>query len=821
MHRFLMFLLALAALAVGVASWAQSPSSVEAAGPSQALFNSPFYTCVRNFYVATTGNDANNGSAGSPWRTIQNADTSSRTGGDCINVAPGTYQAGVLVQHGGTAPTATGYVVYRCQVLDACHILAPGGGHLWGFANTGNFVVVDGFELDGNNSLQTDGIADTCIGTDDATYGAGGNSTQAGASSHHIWVLNNIIHHCNLAGVNLSGKEWYYTIHNTVYHNSFSSGYQGSGIGYVVVQCIEAGGKNCYTSGAQGVPASDYSYAPSSNDLTASQPAGYFPFHNVVAWNAVYNNRINYNNSVGCANHTDGNGIIMDTFLDLFSNTLVYPYQTLVMGNVSYYNGGRGVHVFRTSNVTVANNTVFNNNTDTCLASAAFALGDLSQQGGTNNVWINNVSKAVQNRIGNNCALLAGNGDVITDVNNTFASNVLSTAESSTGNLPCLFDNDVSYFSCSSNKCSTDPLFVNATAGVAAGSNNQPTGGTWTPGNSNFAIATSSPAYNYGQLQSYLSAQASDSGSCYHTLPSCPTKAVNTHDFNGDGKSDIAWRDTSGDTAIWLMNGAQVAQSAGVGTVATTWSIVGQRDFDGDGKADLLWRDGSSGNVAIWLMNGVQLTQIAVVATVPAAWSIVGTGDFNGDGKGDILWQNTTTGDVALWLMNGAQITQAAGVATVPTTWSIVGTGDFNGDGKTDILWRDSSGNVAIWLMNGAQVTQVTSVAAVPTAWTIVGTGDFDGDGKSDILWLDGSGNVALWLMNGAQITQNAGLGAVSTAWTIVETGDFDGDGKSDVLWHDTSGNVGIWFMNGTQVRQLAGVGNEPTAWSIQGANAD
>jgi hypothetical protein len=151
-------------------------------------------------------------------------------------VTPGTYQAKVLIRHGGTGPTATGYVVYRCQTLNACHILAPGGGHLRGFANAGDFVVIDGFELDGNNSPQTDGIADTCIGTDDATYGSGRSSTRAGASSHHIRALNNIIHHCNLAGVNLSGKEWYYTIHNTIYHNSFSSGYQGSGIGYVVVQ---------------------------------------------------------------------------------------------------------------------------------------------------------------------------------------------------------------------------------------------------------------------------------------------------------------------------------------------------------------------------------------------------------------------------------------------------------------------------------------------------------------------------------------------------------------------------------------------------------
>jgi hypothetical protein len=45
---------------------------------------------------------------------------------------------------------------------------------------------------------------------------------------------------------------------------------------------------------------------------------------------------------------------------------------------------------------------------------------------------------------------------------------------------------------------------------------------------------------------------------------------VGTGDFNGDGKSDIAWRDTAGDTAIWLMNSAAVASGVGLGTSPTT-----------------------------------------------------------------------------------------------------------------------------------------------------------------------------------------------------------------------------------------------------------
>src|SRR5262249_44155282 len=46
--------------------------------------------------------------------------------------------------------------------------------------------------------------------------------------------------------------------------------------------------------------------------------------------------------------------------------------------------------------------------------------------------------------------------------------------------------------------------------------------------------------------------------------PPRPEKA-NTHDFNADGYSDIAWRDTGGNTAIWLMKGTTTLSSGGIG----------------------------------------------------------------------------------------------------------------------------------------------------------------------------------------------------------------------------------------------------------------
>jgi hypothetical protein len=293
-----------------------------------------------------------------------------------------------------------------------------------------------------------------------------------------------------------------------------------------------------------------------------------------------------------------------------------------------------------------------------------------------------------------------------------------------------------------------------------------------------------------------------------------------THDFNDDAKSDIAWRDSSGDNAIWLMNGSTILSSAGLGTISTAWSIVGQRDFNGDGMADLLWRD-SSGDLAIWFMNGTTVTSGVGLGTVTPVWSIVGTGDFNGDGRGDILWRDTS-GDIAIWLMNGSTILSSAGLGSLSTAWSVAGTGDFNGDGMSDILWQDTSGDIAIWFMNGTTVSSGVGLGTIAPPWTIVGTGDFNGDGKSDILWRNTStGAIAVWLMNGSAILSSAGLGSLATTWSVVETGDFNGDGKSDILWNDTSGDAAIWFMNGTMVSSGVGLGTIPTSWSLQGAGAD
>jgi hypothetical protein len=225
------------------------------------------------------------------------------------------------------------------------------------------------------------------------------------------------------------------------------------------------------------------------------------------------------------------------------------------------------------------------------------------------------------------------------------------------------------------------------------------------------------------------------------------------------------------------MNGTTIASQGTPGTVAPSsgWVIQGVGDFNGDGKADILWRNSTTGDVYIWQMNGTTIASQGDLGIVSpsSGWNIVGVGDFNGDGKADILWQNSTSGEIYIWLMNGISIASQGevGVVSPSSGWVIQGVGDFDGNGTSDILWQNTtSGEVYIWLMNGTTITNQGSpfTLSPSSGWTIQGVGDYNGDGKADILWRNSSsGDVYIWLMNGTSIASQGDLGDVSSSWKL------------------------------------------------------
>jgi len=88
------------------------------------------------------------------------------------------------------------------------------------------------------------------------------------------------------------------------------------------------------------------------------------------------------------------------------------------------------------------------------------------------------------------------------------------------------------------------------------------------------------------------------------------------------------------------------------------WQVVHTGDFNGDGKSDLVWRNRITGEVAIWQMDGTTFVNGTIVLNL-IDWQVAKVGNFNGDlgpagkPKQDLLWRNSRIGQHAIWLMDG------------------------------------------------------------------------------------------------------------------------------------------------------------------------
>ncbi|NJM46195.1 MAG: VCBS repeat-containing protein [Alkalinema sp. RU_4_3] len=217
-------------------------------------------------------------------------------------------------------------------------------------------------------------------------------------------------------------------------------------------------------------------------------------------------------------------------------------------------------------------------------------------------------------------------------------------------------------------------------------------------------------------------------------------------DFNGDGRTDIFWRnDLTNQNAVWLMNGAQIQRASFLPNVPEEagWRETKLGDFNGDGKTDLFWRNAATGQNAIWLMDGDRIASAQFIVGTNGAWQ-ADIGDFNGDGKSDFFWHNKATGQTAAWVMNGFNIQDARFLPNVPPEWESF-VAEFNRDGKTDLFWRNNrTGENAVWTLNGAQLGTGQFVRSQQAGWApdLV---DLDADGRSDILWANQDGRNAVW----------------------------------------------------------------------------
>ncbi|MGA5729592.1 FG-GAP-like repeat-containing protein [Streptomyces seoulensis] len=302
-----------------------------------------------------------------------------------------------------------------------------------------------------------------------------------------------------------------------------------------------------------------------------------------------------------------------------------------------------------------------------------------------------------------------------------------------------------------------------------------------------------------------------------------------------DANGNLAVIDADGTTVLWetktaTPGGKAVLQDRGDFVIynasnQSQWAAgtVVRHDYNGDGRSDMAdWYDYSDGHDEIHAFpaasNGGFTNPVHGWTTPAGNYSAANmkrvTGDFNGDGMGDVAaLYGYPTGEVALltWLGKGG------GTFGAPLhSWENASgwtfsrmtpvAGDFNGDGRDDVaVWydySDGSDKLHTFLAkpDGGFSNPFASFQR-SEGWTAssmkFATGDYNGDGRDDLGALYGypTGEVALLTF---PTTPNGGFsdtairGWSTTGWAFdrasIFSGDFNGDGRDDMAtWYDYS----------------------------------
>jgi parallel beta-helix repeat protein len=267
------------------------------------------------YYLRADGNDANSGkenTKAAAWQSFRFA-LSRLQPGDTLTVNDGNYiSEGFYIEnlHGiENSPIVIRSLNPLKSVLNRTKSANPDRSVVE-FSKS-SYIVFDGFE-----------VTDNLMGFE--------SGIDVRNSSHHITVKNCYIHDCACGGIVSRLSDYLVFDSNIVRSNSKRNKWNCSGLSI---------------------------WHPVELD---QQPG----FHIIVKNNVAFENECDIAFSPhGHKNPTDGNGIIIDDFRNTQGGGQEGGYKAavLVENNLSFNNGGRGIAVYQSDNVTVRNNTTYHN----------------------------------------------------------------------------------------------------------------------------------------------------------------------------------------------------------------------------------------------------------------------------------------------------------------------------------------------------------------------------------------------------------------------------------------------------------------------------
>lgn len=286
----------------------------------------------KTFYVDASVTSSGNGlTEATAFKTLAEAALKTEAG-DGVLVKNGTYSNFVEA----TSGTPSGWVVWRNFPGHKPKISFTSWN---GILINASYVEIDGFTLQGNNDniTLTDALNQPggckAMGTPTQSIYNGNGISMDSRTSAHTNPLGNFYHHLN--------------VKNCVIYDCGGAGISAINSDYIKVENCTIFDNVWYTVyGASGISLLESKNYDDNKDIN----------RNIIRNNIVYNNKMQVPWAGGDCKFTDGNGIIID-----YANLNNYSGKTLIENNVVYNNGGRGIHVYNSSYVTIVNNTSYQN----------------------------------------------------------------------------------------------------------------------------------------------------------------------------------------------------------------------------------------------------------------------------------------------------------------------------------------------------------------------------------------------------------------------------------------------------------------------------